>query len=188
MLDALLIEVYHKGMAKRKLSDFKPLSRNPNRHSERGLYALEHSMERVGFVAPITAAADGTILDGNLRAEVVADKFPDDPIIVESDGTRPIIHIRTDITGEDDPRAKLAALYANRVGELSWTPDPEVLAALREEDEAGVMAVYRWGELNDIIVNSLTLDSLPDEPTKTSSEPDGQRHMCPKCGYEWIEK
>jgi hypothetical protein len=62
--------------AKPSLSAFHPLARNPNTHTQQGLGQLDAAMSRHGYVAPMTAAADGAILDGNARLETVATKFP----------------------------------------------------------------------------------------------------------------
>ena len=50
------------------------------------------------------------------------------PIIVHSDGTRPVIHVRDDIPNAADKRAVRLALAANRTAqtELAW--DVEILA------------------------------------------------------------
>lgn len=112
----------------RPLAWFKPLSRNPNKHTAQGMGLLDAAMSRHGYVAPMTAAADGSILDGNARIETVATKFPGvDPIIVEHDGTRPVIAIRTDIPSADTPVARDIIVSANRVAEVDLAYDLDVL-------------------------------------------------------------
>ena len=97
--------------------------------------ALDESMLRDGFLTPMTAVADGEMIDGSLRLERVADVFDGvEPIIVESDGTRPIIHVRTDIPNAEDPRAKRLAVAANIVPHLDLDLDPDLTLALMEED------------------------------------------------------
>ncbi len=87
-------------------------------------------MARHGYVAPMTAAADGAILDGNARLETVATAFPHvDPIIVRHDGTRPVIAIRTDIPSAEDPRARDIIVGANRIAEVDLCYDLDVLRA-----------------------------------------------------------
>ena len=110
------------------LQHFRPLARNPNRHTQQGLGLLEASMDRVGYVAPMTAARNGAVLDGNARLEKVATKFDGvTPLVIEHDGRRPIIMVRTDIPDEDDPRARDIIVGSNRIAEADLEWDTEVL-------------------------------------------------------------
>jgi DNA modification methylase len=121
-------------MAIRKIADLTPQRRNANRHTQYGMARLEDSIRADGYLTPMTAAASGEVFDGSARLETVADLMGDtEPIVVESDGTRPIVHIRTDIPTADDPRAVRLALAANRVAELNLEWDAEVLAELADE-------------------------------------------------------
>lgn len=89
---------------KQSLAAFRPLpqGKNPNRHTQQGLGQLEAAMDRQGYVAPMTAARNGAILDGNARLEKSATKFDGvEPLVVEHDGSRPVIMVRTDIADED---------------------------------------------------------------------------------------
>lgn len=112
-----------------KLSQFKPIKRNSNKHTVRGLAALDHSIEDDGYVAPMTAAADGTVLDGNARLERSFEKLGDDAIIVHHDGTKPIVMVRDDIPDETDPRAKSIHYRANTVQWLDFALDSSVVMA-----------------------------------------------------------
>lgn len=112
-----------------QLADLKPDPRNPRRHTERNRAAVQTSLQEVGFVRSLAAAADGTLIAGNLTAEALAELGMDDVIIVRSDGTRPIVHIREDIAPGSDA-ALLAGLYDNRAAELADGYDPAVLAAI----------------------------------------------------------
>jgi hypothetical protein len=116
-----------------KLSDFKPMKKNPNRHTQRGLRMLEKSFVRVGYVTPMTAAFDGTIIDGNARLETAATKMPGDPIVIHHDGTRPIIAVRDDIKTGDDKRALEIAVAANRTAEVDLDWDIDILKDFQNE-------------------------------------------------------
>lgn len=96
---------------KKKLSDFRKQSENLNKHTERGMAMLETSMQEVGYAGPMVAAADGEIIDGSARHETAANVFGADaePIVVESDGKRPIVVVRTDIK---DAKSKMAKRLA----------------------------------------------------------------------------
>jgi hypothetical protein len=89
-------------------------------------------MRSVGYTEPMVAAADGEMLSGSARLETVADVWGTDvePIIVESDGTRPIIHVRTDIANAHTPEAQRIAIEANRVAQIDLDWNPEVLLAM----------------------------------------------------------
>jgi len=115
------------------LSDFRPLAegKNPNKHTQQGMGQLDSAMSRHGFTTPMTAAADGDILDGNARLEKAGERFPGvDPIVIEHDGTRPIIAVRTDIASADDPLARDIIVSSNRISEANLDYDLAVLHGL----------------------------------------------------------
>jgi DNA modification methylase len=112
------------------LRDFRPLAegKNPNRHTQQGLGQLEAAMDRQGYVAPMTAARNGAILDGNARLEKSATKFDGvAPLVIRHDGSRPVIMVRTDIADEDDPLARDIIVSANRVAQVDLDLDLNVL-------------------------------------------------------------
>lgn len=106
---------------------FRPQQKNANRHTERGLAALEDSLQEGGWIGAITVAADGESFDGSARLEKVEALGFSDPIVVESDGTRPVIVRRVDIPTASDPMARRLSLAANRVQELDLEWDRAVL-------------------------------------------------------------
>lgn len=120
------------------LRQFKPQVRNANKHKPHGLTAIANSMQRDGYSAPMVAAADGEVFAGSARLEKAAEIFGTDvePIIVESDGTRPIIHVRTDIPNADDPKAKRLGVADNSIAFTDYDPDGALLALLAAEDDA----------------------------------------------------
>jgi hypothetical protein len=121
---------------KPKLGAFRTQQRNVNQHTERGIALLDKSLRQDGWIGAITVAADGETFDGSARLERVADAMPEaDPIVVDVDGTRPVILRRTDIGSANDPRAKRLAVAANAIASADWNPDGELLAALAAEDE-----------------------------------------------------
>lgn len=122
-------------LKKAKLSDFKPQADNANVHTERGLETLGDAYEGVGYVAPMTAAANGEMLDGSARLEEAAKHFDDEALVIHHDGSRPVIMVRDDVGDADDPKAKQISYGANRIGELDLAWDAgQVLADV----EAGV--------------------------------------------------
>ena len=122
-------------MAKKKISEFRPQSQNANSHTQRGLGMLSKSMEDHGFFGAMTSSADGEIFDGSARLETAYERFGDsvEPIIVDADGTRPIIVRRIDIPNADDPKAKKMAIAANRIASVDLDWNMEVLAEISQE-------------------------------------------------------
>lgn len=118
-------------VTKPKLSNFRTQRLNANKHTPRGLGLLADSIEQDGWIGAMTVAADGETFDGSARLEVLADAMPSaEPIVVDSDGTRPVIVRRTDIPTTDDPRAKRLGLGANRIAQVDLDWDADALAAL----------------------------------------------------------
>ncbi len=108
----------------------------------------------------MTAAANGVVLDGNQRLSAVQSMLADrEPLVVEHDGTRPVIMVRTDIPDEDAPVARDIVVSANRIAEvdLSWDP-----TALKQLQEQGTDLNQLWSEpeLRELF-SSTDPDSVP---------------------------
>jgi hypothetical protein len=132
-----------------KVADFRQATHNANKHTTRGLGTIDKSMRTDGYGDPMLAAADGELISGSARLETVATVFGTDiePIVVHSDGTRPVIHVRDDIPNAADKRAVRLALAANRSAELDLAWDVEVLAAM----DADVLdGLWTAEELSDL--------------------------------------
>lgn len=133
----------------KRLSQFRPQKANANKGNPRGLTQLDKSLRRDGYSAPMVAAADGEIFAGSKRLERAADVFGVDvePIVVHSDGTRPVIHVRDDIKTADDPRAVRLGVADNAIAHMDYDPDGELLALLAAED-AAIAEMVRADELS----------------------------------------
>ncbi len=144
-----------------KLSDFMPQKDNANAHTERGLKALSKSYDDVGYVAPMTAAANGEVIDGSARLERAFDQFDDEALVIRHSGDRPIIMIREDVPDGDDPRAKKISYSANRIGEidLKWNPNQLLI-----DKEAGVdfSGLFFENEFDEITKDAK--QEPPEEP------------------------
>jgi hypothetical protein len=154
----------------RPLTDALPDNANVNKHTARGSKLLENSMRRRGFFRPIAAAGKGVehpvIKAGNLTQETAVNIGLDqEAIFVYTDGTRPIVHVRTDIA-PDSVEAAALAIEDNRVAEesLDWdldllatlaAGDSAILAALRKEDQTFSGMLERMG------VDGETADAEP---------------------------
>lgn len=133
-----------------KITDFKPQRRNANKHTEHGVRLLEKSVTSDGWLDAQTVAADGEMISGTARLELAADKFADvEPIVIDSDGTRPVIVRRTDIPNLDDPRAKRLSVAANQIAKTDYNPDGELLREWAGEDEdiRKMFADSEWEEV-----------------------------------------
>lgn len=149
------------------LRDLTPDAQNANLHTPRGASMMETSLRECGFGDSLTVDRHGVVISGNQRLETVADIGLDDPIVVRSDGTRPIVHQRIDLEA-DDPRAKKLAIASNRVGEVNLAWDADVLAELASDDAAILDGLFTVEE---------TASLLADAPEPTIEEVEIPRPM-----------
>lgn len=155
-----------------KLSDFRPQEDNANTHTQRGLKTLSDAYDKVGYVAPMTAAANGEVLDGNARLEQAFDQFDDEALVIHHSGNRPIIMIRDDVPDADDPMAKQISYSANRVAELDLNWDPEQLMIDREAgvDLSGLFSDNELSEMEEeALLSSELASSLMDGVSASSN-------------------
>lgn len=110
-----------------KLEDCLPDDKNFNKHTQRGMGLLEKSVGEVGVIESVTVSADNKVITGNARQEVMVQKFEGvQPIIVETDGTKPVIIKRTDIKSGTKQFHK-AALLANTVSKHNVNLDLDLI-------------------------------------------------------------
>ena len=161
-----------------KIAKFKPQTRNGNKHTQRGMGMLEASMRQYGYVSPMTAAADGEIIDGSARIETSANVFGDDAIVVHHDGTKPIIMVRDDIPSADTPEARAISMAANRIAQVNLDFDAEVILA---DLQAGVDLAQFWrkDELDELLA-----DLQPKTTGDTPAEVDRAEELRQKWGVK----
>lgn len=135
---------------KDKLDTIRPQRQNANRHTPRGMGALEDSIQKDGWIGAITVAADGEAFDGSARVEVGVTKGFEDAIVVRSKGDKPIVHIREDIPTADHPRAVRLGIAANRVAELNLGWDTDILADLRDNTDV-LAGLFSDDELDTLL-------------------------------------
>ena len=128
-------------MAKIKFKDIKPDSRNTNKHTEYGMHTLDNSLEQVGIIESVTISNDNVIISGNARHEKIGQKFTNDAIIVETDGTTPVVIKRTDIESGTKEFHK-ASILANTVAQKNQNIDVELVEILADEFEFEVSEVF----------------------------------------------
>ena len=138
-------------MTKKKLKDFARQARNANKHSTRGMGMLDDVISNDGWIGAITTAADGEVFAGSARLEVACDRFGAEiePIVIESDGTRPIVVVRTDIASASDPKAIKLGVADNRINQVNYIEDLEVLAEIAEDID--LSSLYFDDELSDLL-------------------------------------
>ena len=179
---------------KAKISDFRTQAVNSNKHTQRGLGLLNHAIANEGWISAITVTADGESIDGSARLEAAYERFGEDvePIIVRSNGDRPIIHIREDLPDASDPRAKKLSVYANRIAEVDLDYDLEVLAELHEEVDLSEM--FFADEITALMGKENQDNEQEFKPVDTQDEvkmeePQGKEINCecPSCGHRFIK-
>ena len=181
-------------MTKKKLKDFAQQARNANKHSTRGMGMLDDVISNDGWIGAITTAADGEVFAGSARLEVACDRFGAEiePIVIESDGTRPIVVVRTDIASASDPKAIKLGVADNRINQVNYIEDLEILAEIAEDID--LSSLYFEDELSDL------LEDLAEEETPdfSPSSEDDQGNLdeikpkevdceCPQCGHKFVK-
>ena len=160
-------------MADAPLADFKPQGRNTNKHTARGMGMLEKSVQKDGWIGAITVAADGETFDGSARIEVASLTGFENAIVIESDGTRPVIHRRIDIPNADDMRAKRLGIAANRIAEINLDYNLEEMAGLLAECPTITDGLFLDDELAKLAAGANT------------PAPGERKVTCPSCGTKF---
>lgn len=174
------------------IKDLKPDTRNANKHSQRGMGMMETSITECGFGDSLTVDKHGNVISGNGRLETLADIGMNDAIVVQSDGSKPIVHQRTDLDLTKDEKAKRLAILQNRVGQVNLEWDAGVLAALAEEG-VPLDDLFSDDELSALLAGYETepgaggdeFEVEPDEQQTRVQAGDlwacGRQVRCPKC-------
>ena len=153
-----------KKMSKKiKLTDFSVDENNFNRHTEAGMELLENSIKKVGVIESITVSADDKIISGNARQEKIGVVLGEDvePIVVETDGRKPVILKRTDIQSGTKQFTE-AALLANTTAKKNISLDWDLIQDIAvEEFEIDVLDLgidvleFDCSELDNLSENTL---------------------------------
>jgi len=155
-----------KKMKKAKITDFVPAVKNPNRHTAYGEQLLEKSIQGDGWIGAATAADDGEIIAGSARQGVAVEKFANvEPIVILSDGSRPVIIKRIDIKNANTARARRLATADNAVASANYDPDGALLAEWASEDDQ-IRKMFlddEWMKINYESEHPKTLEELEAE-------------------------
>jgi len=164
-----------------KLSSFKVQQKNANAHTERGLEALGNAYSEVGYVAPMTAAANGELLDGSARLEKAEEQFSDEALVIRHDGKKPIIMVREDIETADSPKAKMISYGANRIGELGLDWDAAQIA--KDLDEGlDIHGLFEDHELEELMKE---IPQVEFKEYDEGVENEVEYLECPHCGEKF---
>ena len=121
-----------------KLSSITPDDKNNNKHTAYGMDLLEKSVNKVGIIESITVSNDDKIISGNARHEVIGKNFEKEALVIETDGTQPIIIKRTDIES-DTKQFYEASILANTTSKKNIDFDIEVIECLGVEYDIDVV-------------------------------------------------
>ena len=120
-----------------KLSSITPDDKNNNKHTAYGMDLLEKSVNKVGIIESITVSNDDKIISGNARHEVIGKNFTKEALVIETDGTQPIVIKRIDIESNTKEFYE-ASILANTTSKKNIDFDMEVIDALVEEFDIDV--------------------------------------------------
>jgi len=115
-----------------KLSSLIQDDKNNNKHTVYGMDLLEKSVNKVGIIESITVSNDDKIISGNARHEIIGKNFTKEALVIETDGTQPIIIKRTDIES-DTKQFYEASILANTTSKKNIDFDMEVIDSLAVE-------------------------------------------------------
>lgn len=161
------------------LSEFSQDPENANKGTPRGKDLLKKSLQARRFARPTFAAADGTILGGNKTLDAAQEVGMQEAIVIESDGSRPIVHVRTDLANSKMPEARKLAIEDNRIAELSLSWDEEMLGAMAEFDEKLLEELWSIDEVKRMQVY---VDDVKFKEYDEEVEKDVELITCPHCG------
>ena len=121
-----------------KLSNLIPDDKNNNKHTAYGMDLLEKSVNKVGIIESITVSNDDKIISGNARHEVIGKNFEKEALVIETDGTQPIVIKRTDIESNTKEFYE-ASILANTTSKKNIDFDMEVIDILVDEFDIDVV-------------------------------------------------
>lgn len=150
-----------------KITDYKPLSKNPNKGTQKGVGVLDKSVRELGAGRSLLVDKDGIIIAGNHAQEAFVNAGIENVIEVETDGTQIVVVKRTDMSA-DSVQGKKMAIMDNRASELGLDWDAVVLEEMMEDIKAQEGGLDGWLEnLAEEINIELDIEDafgkLPDE-------------------------
>ena len=158
--------------------------KNANKHTQRGVGMTQASIQQYGYGDSLTVDKNGKIISGNSRAEILADVKMLDAIVVQSDGTRPIIHQRTDLDLDTDKRARLLSIAMNRTHQVSLDWDAGVIGQLLDEG-LPLHDMFLPDELSRILDDFEVPDFGAVGIDEQGRLDEKAKCTCPECGHQF---
>lgn len=109
------------------LADIVLNPKNPNQGSERGNWQLEESLRRYGAARSIVVDKYGRVIAGNHVVSIAGQMGLDGIEVIRTNGDKIVIVQREDLDLETDPRAKELVYVDNRVSEVNYVLDTDIL-------------------------------------------------------------
>ena len=159
-----------------KLTELKQDNKNANRGTPRGSAQLERSIRKYGAGRSLLADKNGRLIAGNKTHQALLDSGFEDAIIVDSDGTKPVIVRRTDLDLDDGSGvARALGVADNRISEVGLEWDSDVLLELGAELD--LAEFFFEDELKDIgVIEEVDFDVGDGIETGSSVR------VCETCG------
>lgn len=151
-----------------KLEDLQPNPKNHNKGKERGNWAIEESIRRLGAGRSGVCDANGVVLAGNSTLQKISE-LGIEVQIVPTDGTKWVVVQRTDLDVENDPKATELAYADNRTSQLNFELDVEQLKLDIEDD---VDLSFLWTE-EELRIELNQGDELLDEDDEEEKDSNG---------------
>jgi len=155
-----------------KTADLIPFAGNSRQHSDAQIAQIAASIREFGFLAPIIADDDNTVIAGHGRL-LAADKLglPKVPVVRASHLT---------------PAQRRAYVIAdNKLSDNSSFEIDQLMIEFQQLTEMDFdleLTGFTRKELDKMIDGSV----FPDSPDEFPEDDGGDNtHVCPSCGYEW---
>ena len=141
--------------------------KNFNRHTDKGMEELKLSIEKVGVIESITVSSDDKIITGNARQKKIVEVLGEDiePIVIETDGTRPVVLKRTDIQS-NTKKYHEAALLANTTAIHNINLDRGLIEEIAVEEYKIDIEELKLESVESKVVNN----SVHQEPKNNSAQ------------------
>ena len=150
-----------------KITDYKPLPKNPNKGTQRGIGVLDESVRKLGAGRSILVDKNGVIIAGNHAQEAFINAGMEDVIEIETDGNQIVVVKRTDMDA-DSAQGKKMAIMDNRAGELGLSWDDVIVEEILQDiqEQEGELDRYLQSLRDELEVEMDIEDAfgrLPDE-------------------------
>lgn len=143
---------------------------NTNDHTERGGVLLENSIRRRGAFRGIGAAGKGVetpvVKAGNLTLQKARNAGIKEIVMVHTTGDQLVVTVRDDLD-PDSPEAAMLGIEDNQIANISYAPNPQVLAMLSQGQNALLSGLLEKDSgANGMLVDLVKQAGVFGEPPK----------------------